>query len=424
MFKKLLIPFFLKSIFTFLIVGYTQTISAQNEFTISQFLSSINKSNQVYIDSSTTTMLSNKNYNLPLIKSAQFRLETRRFVETWQEYSLRVKPNSYRAISNQKYIYQNKLEEVKINNQIKINEELKRRYLLIIDYIFNNKLLKAYLERQQQLKDKLDVLSLNIYNTNFDVKDLIDTEEDLLTSNLRIIQLQKTRSNLILNLKQLLNSKRDNFKIIIDNFIVPDQIINISIPDSIPNKLLFISLRELKINTLEREMQLEVAKSKQILDYVQAKYIGKSDNLFEENLSLGLGVNIPFFGNARKEKSEFYFNKLNKENELIELEEEHNIKVKLIKNEFDSAILNYQTFSNQNRESAVSLVLESYKKMEGASPLLLLKLKIIQNKKELEILKFQKELYKSYIDYLSITEILFQQPFINYLSNSRELLSY
>ena len=116
-----------KQVFLILIIGLCTSVSAQKQHTIKSFLSSINDSKLVYIDSSTTAQLNDKNYSIPIIKSAQFRLETRRFVETFQEYSLRVKPNSIRAISSQKYIYQNKIEEVRISNQIKINKELKNK---------------------------------------------------------------------------------------------------------------------------------------------------------------------------------------------------------------------------------------------------------------------------------------------------------
>jgi hypothetical protein len=60
--------------------------------------------------------------------------------------------------------------------------------------------------------------------------------------------------------------------------------------------------------------------------------------------------------------------------------------------------------------------------MDGVSPLLLLNLKVIQNKKDIEILKFEQELYNSFIDYLSINEVLFQKPYLNYLSRTFETL--
>ena len=395
-------------------------IQAQERLTLNGFLSSTIDSNLVDQDSTTISLLSNKNYNIPLIKSTQFRLETRRFIETFQEYSVRIKPNNFREISSQKNIYANKIQEVRLENQIKINESLKNRYLLALDYIFNKKTAILYVVKQQQLKDKLGLLGHQVFDEDFEVKELIESEEDLLATHLKIIQLKKTREDLEDYLKKVLALNTVNIET--SNLISPEQIINFPISDSISNEYLFVSLQKLKINTLENEMSLSVAKSNQLLDFVQAKYIGKSENLFEDNLSIGFGINLPFFGAARQDKSEFYFEKTIKQNSLNDALKKHQLKVSFAKNEFETSKVNYMVLQKQYENSSVTSIYEAYQKMEGVSPLLLLNLKILQNKKNIEILKFEQELYKAYIELLSLNEQLFQEPLLNYLSPNFELL--
>lgn len=414
--------FKIKLAILFFIIGIYYPVFSQEEVTVNSFLSTIKTSEVIENSKETDSLLSDKNYSIPIIKSAQFRMETRRFYETFQEYTIRVKPNSFKAKSSQKYIYQNKIEEVNIANQIKLNEELKNRYLLLIDYIFNKKLIDANTLKHQQLKDKLEILSHSVYDENFDIKDLIESEEDLLATNLKLIQLKKNERDQLTYLNRTIRSTDSLLKINYDNLIEPNQIINYKTPDSLPHELLFITLEKLKLNTIDNEMRLSVAKSKQFLDFIQAKYLYKTDNVFEDNLSLGFGINLPFFGSARQEKSEYYFEKLGKEYNLKEEIEKHQIKVIIAKNNYDNAIINFKTLKNQNSNSSVSKVYESYMKMEGVSPLLLLKLKILQNKKEIETLKFEQELYVAFIEYLSLNEILFQKPYINYLSSSFNFL--
>ena len=395
-------------------------IQAQERLTLNGFLSSITDSNLVDQDSTTISLLSNKNYNIPLIKSTQFRLETRRFIETFQEYSVRIKPNNFREISSQKNIYANKIQEVRLENQIKINESLKNRYLLALDYIFNKKTAILYAVKQQQLKDKLGLLGHQVFDEDFEVKELIESEEDLLATHLKIIQLKKTREDLEDYLKKVLALNTVNIET--SNLISPEQIINFPISDSISNEYLFVTLQKLKINTLENEMSLSVAKSNQLLDFVQAKYIGKSENLFEDNLSIGFGINLPFFGAARQDESEFYFEKTIKQNSLNDALKKHQLKVSFAKNEFETSKVNYMVLQKQYENSSVTSIYEAYQKMEGVSPLLLLNLKILQNKKNIEILKFEQELYKAYIEFLSLNEQLFEQPLVNYLAPDFELL--
>ena len=409
-----------RSILLTLFFAGVAVTQAQEKQSLTTFLSSINKSELAVKDSTTSSLLNSKNYNIPLIKSAQFRLETRRFIETFQEYSLRIKPNTLREQSSQKNIYSNKIQEVHLENKIEINQDLKSRYLFALDYIFNNKMEALLLTKQQQINDKLTLLGHQVFDENFEIKEVIASEEDLLATHLKIIQLKKTREDQEEYLKKVFGL--DAVPIETTNLISPEQIIDFPISDSVSYEYSFLSLQKLKMNTLENEMNLSIAKSRQLLDFVQAKYIGKSENLFEDNLSIGLGINLPFFGAARQDKSEFYFEKTVKESKLNNELKNYQLKVSFAKNAYNTSIVNYTILKKQNENSSVSSIYEAYQKMDGVSPLLLLKLKILQNKKDIEILKFEHELYKAYIEIVSLNEQLFQEPLLNYLSPSLELL--
>ena len=404
---------------TLLFAGVAVT-QAQEKQSLTTFLSSINKSELAVKDSTTSSLLNSKNYNIPLIKSTQFRLETRRFIETFQEYSVRIKPNNFREISSQKNIYSNKIQEVHLENKIEINQDLKSRYLFALDYIFNNKMEAFLLTKQQQINDKLTLLGHQVFDENFEIKEVIESEEDLLATHLKIIQLKNIREDQEEYLKKVFGL--DAVPIETTDLISPEQIIDFPISDSVSYEYTFLSLQKLKMNTLENEMNLSIAKSNQLLDFVQAKYIGKSENLFEDNLSIGLGINLPIFGAARQDKSEFYFEKTVKESKLNNELKNYQLKVSSAKNAYNTSIVNYTILKKQNENSSVSSIYEAYQKMDGVSPLLLLKLKILQNKKNIEILKFEHELYKAYIEFLSLNEQLFQEPLLNYLSSSLEPL--
>lgn len=218
-------------------------------------------------------------------------------------------------------------------------------------------------------------------------------------------------------IRQYIN-KKDFIKFDLEDLIEPKQIINSSFIQSFIGEHLDISLQELKLNTIENQMQLENSKSKQIIEYVQTKYGGRRSFLFDENFSLGIGINLPFFGNARQKKGNYYFDKLNAEHKykMLKKKKEYNELIK--KNEFENVKLNYQTLIKQTKESSISALLETYKKMEGISPLLLLKLEILVLKKEIEISKSQHQLYKTYVKLLATNGVLFQKPFRDYLSNN------
>lgn len=394
---------------------------AQNDISTTSFLQSTLASNRVAESEQNLQFLRGINYNLPLVKSLELRTETRDFVFDRQEYSIRVKPNTLRAITHQKKVFQNKVDEVSIENQIYFNNALKERYQLLVDYIFTVKMEALIIQNKLLLKDKLQVISQDIYDTNFDVKDLIDTEEQLLDAELKADNLKNQLSDIGVMIQYYLNTDNTSATVLFDDLIKPEQIINWSVNSAIPESQR-IKLQRLELLMIQDEMQLSKLKSEQIFDYFQAKYGGRNTIIFEEKFSLGMGLNIPFFGNSRIKKADYYFDKLKKETKLNEEIKRFETELSLSQKEYNEAIINYQNLISQVEKSSVVSLLETYKKMEGVSPLLLLKLKILQHKKLIAALKSEHEMYRKFIGLLAQNETLFQKPLKNYLSNTLEMI--
>lgn len=393
----------------------------QNDLTITSFLKSAQDSEMVALGVQNLQFLGDINYGLPVVRSVELRSETRDLLLSRQEYSLRIKPNSLTAVSRQKGLFQNKIEEVSIENKIKFNRDLEERYIFLIDYIFTTKLIAITDQYILQLKDKLKILGQNIYDTNFDVKELIETEEQLLETNLKRVNLAEELADKHIMLLHYLNNNDSNVNLKYDELIGPEQVANTSIGSIIPEPS-GVTLQKIKLETLESEMLLDKAKSNQIFDYFQAKYGGKNSELFDENFSIGLGINLPFFGNTRKIKGDYYFEKLNKEAKLKQELKNFVVDLEQSRSYFKRTITEYQVLELQIKESSVVSLLNTYRKMEGVSPILLLKLNILQLRKRMEVLKAEQQMYLAYIANLAKAEVLFQRPLRNYLSGTLELI--
>ena len=400
---------------------FMPSVMAQKQTSINEYLGSALTSYWVKQDAENISFLENYNYNLPLIKSVDLRSETRDFLLKRQEYTVRVKPNNINAIAYQKKVYQNKIEGIEIENQMRFNEELKKRYLSLIDYFFTQEVIGLEKKRQGQLKDKLKVLSQSIYNTNFDIKNLLETEDELLRLDLKLVNLQETQNIQMAQLRQLLSFQGDSLQLNFSNLISPSQITQQPL-QSISDEPLLIKRQKLKLETLENENELGLAKSNQLLDYVQAKYGGSNDIFFNENFSIGIGLNIPFFGNNRQRKGDYYFQKITEESELATLEENVAYEQELVRGKFENAIINFESMRKQLSNSSISSILETYKKMEGVSPLLLLNLVSLETEKKIQTQKSKHELYIAYIEILANQGKLFEQPLRNYLSSEIEFI--
>lgn len=397
----------------FFLTGY-----AQKEITTTEVLLGAQSIEQVKFDSIQLAFLKDYNHSLPLVNNVEFRSETRDLLFSRQEYSIRVKPNSLRAILAKKKIYTSKINEVEIQGRIRFNEELEDRYNLLIDYLFNEKLTQAYQSRKVQLQDKLAILAHSIYEASFDVRDVIDAEEDLFDTEVVLSNLAgvKKYQNAILQL--MVSERVDDVFLKSSDLVTPHQILATTIDEKALLNNLEIQIRQSKLETIAGEMSLDVAKSKKILDFVQAKYGGKNSDLFDENFAIGVGINLPFFGNTREKRSEHYFNKLRTESEILALKNTQEKEVSSAEEDFRRTASKYKTFKDQAANSSVTSLLNTYKKIEGVSPLILLKLKISEHNRKIDILKLERVLYEEYIKILARKNVLFQTPFINYLSKN------
>jgi hypothetical protein len=318
-------------------------------------------------------------------------------------------------------VYRSKINEVQIQGRIRLIEELEDRYYLLVAYVFNKKLIDAYQFRKTQLKDKISLLKTVIYTEFFNVNDLIDTEEALFDNQIILQNLQQSQAYHDAILQLMIGNRKNNHYLKSDDIITPVQIIESALIVKTPKDNLEIQLKQLKLETIEGEMKLDVAKSKKIIDFVQVKYGGKNSNLFEEKFAIGMGINLPFFGNVREKKGDYYFKKLRTESEILTLQKQQEKEETTAEENFRRTVTNYQVYRDQAANSSVSSLLNTYKKIEGISPLILLKLEMSVQNKNIETIKIEQQLYETYIEILASKNRLFQIPFKNFLSTNKSL---
>lgn len=392
--------------------------NAQEEITTTKVLLGARKIEQVKFDSIQLAFLKNYNHNLRLIDNVEFRTETRDLKLSRQEYAVRIKPNSLRGRLADKKLYNSKINEVQVQGRIRFMEELEDRYYLLVAYIFNERLIKAYNYRKTQLDDKIRILKPDIYTENFNINDLIDSEEALFNNQIILQNLQHTQTYYSALLQTMVGNSKNNNQLNSDDIVTPEQIIENAFLLKAPKDNLEIELKKIKLETIEDEMNYDVAKSKKIIDFVQFKYGGKNSEFFDENFAIGMGINLPFFGNTKKIRGDYYFKKLDTESEILELQIDKEKQVNTAEENFRKIATNYQGYKKQAANSSVSSLLETYSKIEGISPIILLKLKMSEHRKNIEIIKIEQQLYETYIEMLVSKNILFQTPFKNFLSTN------
>ena len=408
--------------FLLLFLLFFLSVHAQREITTTEVLLGAKNIEQVKFDSIQLAFLKDYNHNLPLVNSVEFRSETRDFLLSRQEYAIRVKPNSLRAVLAKKKVYTAMINEVELQGRINFNEELEDRYYLLIDYLFNEKLLAAYRSKKVQLEDELATLEHSIYDDAFNVRDVVEAEEALFDTEVILRNLEDTKAYQNEILRLMVFESTDSISLSNHDLITPDQILAIPLDGVVSKDNLEIQLRQSKLEAIDGELSFDVAKSKKIIDFVQARYRSRDNGLFDEDFSIGVGINLPFFGNTREKKSEHYFNKLRTESEILSLKKEQEQKTNKAQENFKRTTSKYTILKDQVSKSSVNALLDTYKKMEGVSPLILLKLKVSQKNKKIDIIKLEHELYDRFIKMLAAKNMLFQTPAVNFLTRNSSLI--
>lgn len=404
-----------KVVFTYIFLSFFfAPLYGQKEISITDFIEKTSLYKKQKTDS-LNTRLGSIDLNTPLIKGIQIRTETDNFQLNNQEYVIRVSPNSFKTMKNEKKAFINEIEQLKIESEINNIKDLKERCFLVIKYIFTNDLIKLHKKQQSSLKNQLKFLNQKIYDFNFEIEDVIDAEEDIQKIELILFNLKKQKHNLNKALKQYLKLE-DEIVFTSDDFIKPEQIIDLptNIDKNNQNSLQLLQFKA-QLNQLENEYKANKYESKQVLDYAQIKYSGKNNSLFRESFSIGIGVNLPFTGVTKKQKQLFLYDKIKITNKYNLLKEDLFKNKEKLTNEFKSSKLNYIMLLKQLEESNIPSLLATYKKIKGFSPLKILKLENLINNRNIKTVEAKQKLYEAYVNLKILDLFYLKTPIFNIL---------
>lgn len=172
--------------------------------------------------------------------------------------------------------------------------------------------------------------------------------------------------------------------------------------------------RALDVQLIESEIALKKAEGRKIFDFFQIEYRGPSDNKFEEQVSLTAAFQFPFSNKRKLQVASLAIEKETAQKKAVARQEWNDHRADKIKQRLlllTKELTLMQEIEDQQNQQAVALV-------QGATntPLLALEQKEKALERQLDILKIELRIYETYLDYLELTERLYQLPLQNYLS--------
>lgn len=389
-----------------LLFSSLQIASAQDEPSLKDWL--IQK--ESIISSAFEQSLLEAKFKPSWFEKLELRTETDEFSLPRQEYLFRITPATPAIRSAQKRIIQLNQADANFYQQ-ELQEEIAN---LVLDELVDIQQLKRKTELQEELKlileDQQTLARRLLQDPDYNPRKLMDIEDDLFKLNLRIFEDEKNLERLSggLALPQL-------------NELILIKEIGKSVSLLIDQKSSYLKdeQSQLEQEIIDAEIQLEKAEKNRIIDFLQVRYQGPREDLLEERLSVGLGIEIPSSGSRKTKIRELNIEKWKSEQEakskhqLLVLEIEKNAAELLEK-------ISTWEFSNQLLEENVA----NFQKLEENSPepewknpelLLFRKAQLVDRK--LDMLEMEESIYEAYIDLLQKIGLTRTDAYMDYLLN-------
>ncbi len=352
--------------------------------------------------------------NFPWIERYEFRTETRDFDPARQEYTVRLSPSSIKIRNAQKSYYATMSSAPDLEGQEMYYDDVASLHqdwlsLFILDEQRN--LLDTLV---LLLQDKQQVYSKMLGTYEFDPEKLVKLQIE--KSELAI-----TRHELDLEWNDLLDKySLQNQTIDFANFIsveaLSNALANYILADDMPTQLNTEIAYEQQL--LMREMELETAERRQLVDFVQLRYNGPHSDELRERVSVGLGFQVFNSGSQQIKLQELRMEEEALQRELERKTKERVEELRTLERELQTdiqAFFHFRTIMEDERKQFQSLSRQVAQKA-GTSPLFLLDIEERHLSMQLKLLSRKKKLMEDYLEYLERSERLYAPNAMNPLT--------
>jgi hypothetical protein len=398
---------FIKFLFFFILSFYFYCLEGQI-FSTSDLLRNYTSDSLISANKTYANGINDLKFKIPIVEEINFRTETDQFDFGRQEYALRTMFNGF---NETKYYAQEKVNLIALKQAEMRKEEkelLYRKYQDLVNLRFNQELLPIFDSLEVLYNQKLNLLITTIATGEFiQPKDILKIEETLYELS------QKRKSALITieNNKKKLGVAVQS-QLLISDWISLSRIENIiqdlkySFPETELAKYNITSARN------ESNYLMEKANNNRILDYAQLRYSKRANLLFQDELSIGIGLRLPYKGSNIRAKNEFSI----KENEITY---QKTLKTILGEEDFNRDMISMKTlleeikFYSATSEKIFKTLNENHMST-NLEISLAKKMVLLVNMEKYKELEFKINIL--YLNLLNDADKISQQPLRNFLS--------
>ncbi len=397
------------------------TIEDPIKLTVRDILSSSQKERRFVNSQKSIDFLNNLNFHTPILKDMGLRYGADDITNSKQQYAVAFSFNALGMMKKQDALKKAQINKYLSKKEMLTAEVIKERYDDIVDVYFAQILLNKQQFLDTLLNQRNAAFKLALQKgLNVKIKDLVETEEDLRQLSLSLTETQSIRSTGFHRIRDYLDLKSE-FVFTCDNLISVPKIKNITNQIKANKALMTPEIKSLQnnIGLAQAELTVEETSFNQILDGVQLIYEKAPKNDFTiKDFAFRLSFNIPIKGNLRPKQNELLMDIKEAENDyhFTYFETDRKVKMQIMK--LENMFKQYQQCVEKLDNSLAKSFLNTPSVSSTLSPMDIIDLKIIQQKKEIDLAQSQFSMVKEFITLLDLTGDLVKVPYKNYLSNN------
>ena len=399
-------------------------IACHAEITINDYLATAFKDETVIYQTEKITFLKNSSSNTPYINEVELRMQIDEFEDSKQKYTIRMNMNGWGEHKQGEKVYEASLKFNETERLILLNDSLKDRYMDIISHnhlemqlVFMKSLMTVY-------EDRVEVLKQSVGTLQFDAVALIETERQLLDLQLDMVNIKNDKAVIEEKIRLFFPSENEEILIandMIDIYSIQEKVFQLK--KSFEQKNIHMQHSQYDYEMAEAKYKLEQAENNTYLSFLEASYDMDDKNKFEKAFTFEFGITIPIINPKRLDINRRKLNSLKAKSEWMNVKKNIHLSFYAISRKIRRLITQYDIISFQKNNSRTEETYNIFRQMDGANPLILLKVKESMLKNEITMLKIQHQIYESYIKLLDCSGELSSPPLINYLSKDSQKIT-
>jgi hypothetical protein len=357
-----------------------------------------------------------KPYRLSPLQRLEFRTQNRELDRQQQEYALRFSPANPWEIRNNNLYFKAYESSLALENELLLKEALLARYYAVINFLYHQELKKLVAENHQLITDQLSILESQSGSSYFDADEYLDLQIDHLDKSVELEEVGLELLNAINEIDRL-NAKPDGTDVQWDI----EQIISIyrikNVVDSLATTSLtsiMVEYQRQKINLANSEYKLEKANIN--AGFIQTEFDNRRISQDRTPFNISFGITIPITNPNKGDMTKRRLESIEAQNELDEATNENRSASLIAEEKITRLVERYKNLTGKMDALQNSSLAGTLSTLKGGDPRFILRFHENQVKLKVMLAKLRRDLLTAYVDYLSFSDKLQQQPLLNYFS--------